>query len=206
MAEKIAYVLDAPLLVSPSVDASVGDRITYQKHLDDSIIAACIMFASMSLGLQKQHEAMTAYDIVTHLKELFHEQARSERFEVSKMLFHSRMQEGTSPVQYALKMQGYIVMFDQLCFGMDNELSIDLILPGLPYNFAQFLLNYKMNDKETTIPELINLLKTVEPTLMKEGKTVMLMNSSNSKKGSKNKKKRKTVKPKKIKSFKKMAK
>ena len=60
-AEKIAYVLDAPLPVSPSVDAFVGDQIAYQKHLDDSIIAACIMLASMSPGLQKQHEAMTAY-------------------------------------------------------------------------------------------------------------------------------------------------
>ena len=81
--ENIAYVLDAPLPVSPSIDASVGDQIAYQKHLDDSIIAACIMFASMSSGLQKQHEAMTAYDIVSLLKELFHEQARSERFEFS---------------------------------------------------------------------------------------------------------------------------
>ena len=53
-----------------------------------------------------------------------------------------------------------------------------------------------MNDKETTIPELINLLKTVEPSLVKEGKTVMLVNSSSSKKGSKNKKKRKITKQK----------
>ena len=189
--EKIAYVLDAPLLVSPFVDSSVGNQIEYHKHLDDSIIVACIMLASMSPRLQKQHEAMTAYDIVAHLKELFHEQERSERFEVSKMIFRSRMQEGTSPVQYALKMHGYIVRLDQLGFGMDNELSIDLILASLPDSFSQFVLNYRMNDKETTIPELINLLKTVEPTLMKEGKTVMLVNSSNSKKGSKNKKKRK---------------
>ena len=84
---EIAYVLDAPLHVSPSIE----DQIVYQKHLDDSIIAACIMLASMSPGLQKQHEAMIAYDIVAHLKVLFHEQARSKRFEVSKMLFRSRM-------------------------------------------------------------------------------------------------------------------
>ena len=161
--------------MSPSVDASIGDQIAYQKHLDDSIITECIMLASMSPGLQKQHEAMTAY-------------------EVSKMLFRSRLQEGTSPVQYALKMHGYIVRLDQLGFGMDNELSIDLILAGLLDSFAKFVLNYRMNDKETTILELINLLKTVEPTLMKEDKTVMLVNSSSSKKGSKNKKKRKITK------------
>ena len=93
--------------MSPFIDASVQDQITYQKHLDNSIIAACIMLALMSPGLQKQLEAMTAYDIVAHLKDLFHEQVRSERFEVSKKLFRSKMQEGTSPVQYALKMHGY---------------------------------------------------------------------------------------------------
>ena len=101
----------------------------------------------MSPGLQKQHEAMTAYDIVAHLKELFHEQVRSGRYEVSKMLFCSRMQEVTSPVHYALKMHGYIVRLDQLGFGMDNELSIEFILVDLHDNFAQFVLNYSMNDK-----------------------------------------------------------
>ena len=59
---------------------------------------------------------------------------------------------------------------DQLGFGIDNELSIDLIMSGLPDSFAQFVLNYRMNDKETSILELINLLKTFEPTLKKEGK------------------------------------
>ena len=52
------------------------------------------------------------------------------------MLFRSRMQEGTSPVHYALKMHGYIVRLDQFGFGMDNELSIDLILVGLTNSFA----------------------------------------------------------------------
>ena len=43
-----------------------------------------------------------------------------------------------------------------------------------------------MQSKETFISELINLLKIVEPTLKNEDKTVMLVNSSVSKKGSKN--------------------
>ena len=60
-------------------------------------------------------------------------------------------------------MHGYIVRLDQMGFGMDNELSIDLILAGLLDSFAQFVLNFRMNDKETSIPELINLLKTVDP-------------------------------------------
>ena len=53
-----------------------------------------------------------------------------------------------------------------------------------------------MNNKETSIPELINLLKTFESTLKKEGKTMMLMDSSGFKKSYKNKKKRKITKQK----------
>ena len=53
------------------------------------------------------------------------------------------------------------------------------------------MLNYHMQSKETSIPKLINLLKTVEPTLKNEAKTMVLVDSSVSKKGSKNKKKKK---------------
>ena len=50
-----------------------------------------------------------------------------------------------------------------------------------------------MNDKETSIP-LINLLKTIESTLKKESKIMMLVDSFGSKKSSMNKKKRKITK------------
>ena len=46
------------------------------------------------------------------------------------------MEDGTSPIQYVMKMNGYIVRLDQLGFGMDHELSIDLILANLPDSFA----------------------------------------------------------------------
>ena len=94
------------------------------------------MLASMSLELQKQHKAMTAHVIVIHLEELFHEQARSKMFEVSKMLFRSKMEEGTSPVQHALKMHEHIERLNQLGYRMDFELSVDLILAKLPDSFA----------------------------------------------------------------------
>ena len=63
-AERIAYVLDGRLPNSLVVDASDEDQKAYQKHLDDNVIAACILLASMSPELQKQHEAMTAHAIV----------------------------------------------------------------------------------------------------------------------------------------------
>ena len=75
---------------------------------------------------------------------------------------------------------------------MDHELSIDWIMSNMTYYFTHFMLNYHMQSKETSIPELINLLKTVEPTLKKKmAKIVMLVKSSVSKKGSKNNNKKK---------------
>ena len=62
------------------------------------------------------------------------------------------MQVWTSAVQQALKMNTHIERLGQLGFVMDHELSIDLILSSLTDNFAQFVLNYHMKSKETSIP------------------------------------------------------
>ena len=72
---------------------------------------------------------------------------------------------------------------------MNHELSIDLIMFGLSDSFAQFVLNYRMKI-ESSILELINMLKAIKPSLKKEGKAMMLMDTSGSKKSSKNKKKK----------------
>ena len=53
-----------------------------------------------------------------------------------------------------------------------------------------------MNNIESTIPKLINMLKTVEPSLKKEGKVGMLVESFGSKNNSKNKMKKKSTKAK----------
>ena len=88
-------------------------------------------------------------------------------------------------------MNTYIERLGQLGFVIDNELSINLILSNLTGNFGQFVLNYHVQSKETSIPKLINLLKAVEPTLKKEAKTVMLVDSSAYKKSLKNNNKNK---------------
>ena len=59
-------------------------------------------------------------------------------------------------------------------------------MSSLTDNFAQFVLSYQIQSKETSIKELINLVKTVKPTLKNKAKSVMLVDSSISKKGSKN--------------------
>ena len=186
-AEHILYVLDAPIETPPE-DATDKVLDEIQKHKADSEAATCIMLASMNAELQKQHEHMDAHTIIVHLLELFDEQARSERYEISKLLFRSKMTEGSSAVDHGLKLLGYIERLGSLGFAMDHELSVDLILQSLPESYSQFVLNFQMNKIDATIPELINMLKTAEPSIKKEQKTVMLVGSSSKKRFQKKKK------------------
>ena len=94
--------------------------------MDDMNIVCSIMLASMNNELQKQHEHIDVLTILLHLQELFEEQSRTERYDVSKALFRNRMVEGSSAVQHGLKMNGYIEQLANLRVLMDHELSIDL--------------------------------------------------------------------------------
>ena len=69
---------------------------------NDDEAAVCIMLASMSNELQKQHEDMDAGTIIKHLKELFDEEKRTERYEISKSLFRCKMVEGSSVYDHGL--------------------------------------------------------------------------------------------------------
>ena len=122
----------------------------------------------MSPKFQKRYKTKDAYSIVHHLREHYNEQATIEGFNVAKLLFGSKMEVGTSPVQYALQMYNHIERLDQLGHWMDPELGIDLILARLPDSFAQFVLNYEMVHKIPTIPELINVLEIFEGKMAKK--------------------------------------
>ena len=46
--------------------------------------------------------------MIYHIRELFIEHARSECFEISNLLFRTKMVEERSSMSHALKMNGYI--------------------------------------------------------------------------------------------------
>ena len=63
--------------------------------MDEDSRVKCYVLAFMSNELQSQHEHMsTAQAMITHLQELYGEQNRTTRFEVSKRLFNLKMHEG----------------------------------------------------------------------------------------------------------------
>ena len=160
--EKLSYILDTPSLNPLGDDATEEDMPTYKMWQNDSTTVGCIMLASMSNELQRQHDGMEPQSILLNLKELYGEQSRAARYEISKQLFRARMSEGSSVQAHVLRMIDLITRLGQLGFFMDSELNQDLILQSLPDSFSQFVLNYHMNKLNISLPELLNMLKTAE--------------------------------------------
>ncbi|XP_017979893.1 PREDICTED: uncharacterized protein LOC108662814 [Theobroma cacao] len=121
--EKKSYVLDTPIPPVPATDASAEDKEAYQRHKDDGDQAACVMLASMTPELQKQHEHMNVQSMSLHLRELFDKEGRTEGYEISKELFRCKMAEGSSIRPHVLKMIGLIERLGQLGLAMDHELN-----------------------------------------------------------------------------------
>ncbi|GKC47655.1 retrotransposon protein, putative, ty1-copia subclass, partial [Tanacetum coccineum] len=68
---------------------------------------------------------------------------------------------------FVLEMKGYFDRLESLNMVFDAELSINIILSGLPADYNQFVISYQMNGKETSIMELHSLLQTAEQGIKK---------------------------------------
>ena len=75
-----------------------------------------------------------------------------------------------------------IIRLDQLRFMMDGELSQDLILQSLLKSFSQFIVNYHMNKLDTSLFELLNMIKIAESHIKKDKAPLLLMDGISKKK------------------------
>ena len=68
---------------------------------------------------------------------------------------------------------------------MNGELSQDLTLQSLSESFSQFIVNYHINKLNTSLPELLNVLKTTESHMKKEKAQLLLIDGISMKKADK---------------------
>ena len=101
----------------------------------------CLMLTTMNSELHKQFEEMEVFDMIVHLKGMFQEQARQERFTTTKALNACKMTPGTSVSAHVPKMKGLIDRLDKLGAPISHELATDLILGSLPESYDQFVMN-----------------------------------------------------------------
>ncbi|GJV08347.1 retrotransposon protein, putative, ty1-copia subclass [Tanacetum coccineum] len=125
------------------------------------------MAASMSPELQKTFENTWAYEMNQQLKEMFQAKASKERLDVMKSLMACKPKPGASIYVFVLEMKWYFDRLESLNMAFDAELSINMILSGLPADYNQFVLSYQMNGKETSVMKLHSLLQTAEHRIKK---------------------------------------
>ena len=157
--EKKLELLEHPLPNEPARNAAAAQRELFEKKKNDSNDVTCLMLATMSPELQKQFVDMEAYEIMTHLKEMFQEQVRHERFATTKALTSCKMAPGTSVSAHVLKMKGYIDTLEKRDVPVRRELATDLILGSLPESYDQFVMNLNMHGMDKSIVELHGMLK-----------------------------------------------
>ncbi|KAK8495060.1 hypothetical protein V6N12_055207 [Hibiscus sabdariffa] len=160
--ERKEHVIEEAVPNDPGANAPGDDKDKFKKHMDDMLDVGCLMLATMTPELQKQHEDMVTYEMVQNLKEIYEGQARQERYETSKALFHCKMSEGSLVGAHVIKMMGYIQTLEKLGFALNDELAIDVVLQSLSDSINQFILNFNMNEIEKTLPQLLGMLRTAE--------------------------------------------
>jgi hypothetical protein len=101
------------------------------------------------------------------LKKMFQEQARVERYNVTKGFVGCRMVEGSSVNAHMLKMMSYVEQLEKLECPVDKGLVTDIVLNSLPPKYSSFIMNYHMHGMEKSLGELHGMLKTAESYCIK---------------------------------------
>ena len=125
---------------------------------------------------------MEAFEIMTHLKEMFQAQARHERFVTTKALTSCKMAPGTLVSAHVLKIKGYIDTLEKFDLPICKELATNLILGSLPESYDPFVMNFNMHGMDKSMAELRGMLKNVEQNI-KKANPVLFVQKGNGKDG-----------------------
>ena len=139
-------VLDNPLPEEPAADAPAAERNAYRRVVDKDREVSCLMLACMEPELLMQFENNhVAHDMIVALRDMFQTQAKTERFNVSKVFVETKLAEGGAVDPHVIKMVGYTHSLEKLGFPLGQELAIDSILISLPPSYGNFVSNHHMH-------------------------------------------------------------
>jgi hypothetical protein len=173
--EKTEYVLSESYPEDLPAGSSATDHRAREKSYDDVLNVICLMLSTMSPDLQKQYEHVDAYTMIQGLRGMFENQARAERYNISKALFAYKMAEGSPVGPHVIKMVGYIETLNKLGCELNDDLATDVILWSLTTSYESFIMNFHMNGMEKTMAELHGMLKTAEDSIKKKLNHVMMV-------------------------------
>ncbi|CAH9098778.1 unnamed protein product [Cuscuta europaea] len=185
--ENVEYVFDTRVPKIPNANSpefATFDLTAREKHVTDAKTVQCVMLAAMSMELQRQHDRMSAFEMLEHLKSLFDPESQTLEYELLADIFKCRLHEGGNVI-------GLIERVATTRIKFEDRVSAAIILYSLPSSFTNFIVNYNLNKTKATMSELHNMLRSYEASTSK-GKTILMVSSNaNSRSKNKNKQKKK---------------
>jgi hypothetical protein len=173
--EKTEYVLTELYPDDLPTASTAIDCRAHEKHCDNALNVCYLMLTTMSPDLQKQYEHIDAYTMIQGLHRMFENQARAERYNISKVLFAWKLAEGGLVSPHVIKMIGYFEILTKLGCEIKDDLATDVILQSLPMSYESFIMNFHMNGMEKTVAELHGMLKIAEDSIKKNPNHVMMV-------------------------------
>jgi hypothetical protein len=80
--------------------------------------------------------------MIQGLRWMFENQARAERYNISKAFFVCKLAEGSPVSSHVIKMMGHIEILTNLGCEIDDDLATDMILQSLPTSYESFIVNF----------------------------------------------------------------
>ncbi|KAK8647799.1 hypothetical protein V6N13_121526 [Hibiscus sabdariffa] len=69
--ERKEYVIIESVPNEPVTNSPRASKDKFEKHMDDILDVGCLVLATITLELQKQHEYVVSYEMIQNLKEIF---------------------------------------------------------------------------------------------------------------------------------------
>ncbi|KAL4388144.1 hypothetical protein GQ457_09G018510 [Hibiscus cannabinus] len=74
--ERKEYVIIESVPNESGTNSPRASKDKFEKHMDDMLDVRCLVLATITLELQKQHEYVVSYEMIQNLKEIFEGKAR----------------------------------------------------------------------------------------------------------------------------------
>jgi hypothetical protein len=119
--------------------------------------------------------------MIQELHGIFENQARTERYNISKNLFVCKLAEGSLVSPHVMKVMGYIETLDKLGCELEDDLTNNVILQSPLTSYESFIMNFHMNGMKKNVVGLHRMLKTAEDSIKKNPNHVMMVQNEKEK-------------------------
>ncbi|KAK8586408.1 hypothetical protein V6N13_010001 [Hibiscus sabdariffa] len=83
--ERKEYVIIKSVPNEPGTNSLRASKDKFEKHMDDMLDVGCLVLATITLELQKQHEYMVSYEMIQNLKEFLTNSGKGRNIELKEV-------------------------------------------------------------------------------------------------------------------------